>query len=209
MYTIAVANVKGGAGKSTVATHIAAHFALLGERVCLGELDRQKSALSWLKRRPEDAVAIEGVDFNKDGEKPHKKTDVLVVDAGAAMRREAVKEVVKKADVIVIPVLPSVFDEDGTRRFVDYLETLKPIRKNKRSVVFIANRVKSRTKAADRLDEFLAELDFPIGARLRDSQAYAHAALAGISLFEMPKGRVKNHLEDWAPLLEFLESARR
>ncbi|OFX12285.1 MAG: chromosome partitioning protein ParA [Alphaproteobacteria bacterium RIFOXYD12_FULL_60_8] len=207
MFTIAVANIKGGSGKSTVATNLAAHFSLKGERVVLGELDRQKTALSWLERRPKSAAPIAGVDLNKD-DATLPPADILVVDAGAAMRRDAVKDVVMRADIIVVPVLPSIFDEDATRRFFDQLCTLKPIRKSKRDVAFVANRVKPRTKAAERLDGFLAELDFPAVAQLRDSQLYAHAALEGLSLFEMPLARARSYIEEWWPLVTYIESSR-
>jgi chromosome partitioning protein len=54
---IAVINRKGGSGKSTVATHIAAHLARGGQPVMLGDVDRQQSSRAWLRRRSRlDAV---------------------------------------------------------------------------------------------------------------------------------------------------------
>jgi chromosome partitioning protein len=134
-----------------------------------------------------------------------KKTEMLVVDCVAAMKRKLVADVVKSAEVIVVPVLPGAFDEDGTRRFVDQLEALKPIRKNKRAVAFVANRVKPRTRAYDRLVSFLDDLGFPTVATLRDSQLYARGAAEGVSLFEIADRRAAEHRADWLPLIEFLD----
>jgi chromosome partitioning protein len=204
MRTIAVANTKGGAGKTTVATNLAALFAWRGHKTVLGDLDLQRSSLSWLSRRPSDLAPIAGVDLDEGGKVP-KKTEMLVVDCVAAMKRKLVADVVKSAEVIVVPVLPGAFDEDGTRRFVDQLEALKPIRKNKRAVAFVANRVKPRTRAYDRLVSFLDDLGFPTVATLRDSQLYARGAAEGVSLFEIADRRAAEHRADWLPLIEFLD----
>ena len=51
MKTILVANPKGGAGKSTLATNLAGYFARSGHRVMLGDIDRQQSSRDWLMLR--------------------------------------------------------------------------------------------------------------------------------------------------------------
>jgi chromosome partitioning protein len=51
MPVVAVVNRKGGSGKSTIATHIAAYCAHLNIGVMLGDVDRQQSTRSWLKLR--------------------------------------------------------------------------------------------------------------------------------------------------------------
>lgn len=208
MYTIAVANTKGGCGKTTIATHIAAHYAGTGHKVALADLDKQESATYWLARRPADAVEIAGVESGEDYADVPKKTEILVVDGVAAMKKGTVKDLVQEADLVVIPVLPSAFDEDGTRRFVDQLEGLKPIRKQKRDVAFIANRVRLRTKAAIRLERFIGGLGFPLIARLRDTQFYANAVAEGQSIFEIGGSRTRAYVKEWAPLFEFIEGCR-
>ncbi|MGB0683729.1 MAG: AAA family ATPase [Magnetovibrionaceae bacterium] len=202
--TIAVANTKGGSGKTTTATNLAARFALDGLKTVLGDLDRQQSSLTWLKSRPETAPAITGVNLGKEGAKIPKTCERLVVDTQAAMRRKVVQETVKQADAVLIPVLPSVFDAEGTRRFLDDLEKFKPIRKGKRRVAFVANRIKLGTRSADRLQAFLGEFPFPVVTRFRDTQLYANAAEQGLSLFEMPKSRTRTYLDEWQLLLDWL-----
>ncbi|MGB0695849.1 MAG: ParA family protein [Rhodospirillaceae bacterium] len=204
MFVLAVANTKGGAGKTTIATHLAASFAQRGFRTALADLDRQKSALGWLKRRPKDLPKIEGVNLSR-GDGIPKHLDRLVVDAAAAMGKGVVKDVVTQADMVVIPVLPSAFDEDGTLRFIKHLMELKAVRRNKREVVCLANRIRPRTKALTRLEEFLASLDFPAVARLRDTQSYATMAAEGTSLFDVPGARLEPYRAEWAPLLDRIE----
>jgi chromosome partitioning protein len=150
MFIVAVANSKGGCGKTTVATHIAAHFAARGFRTGLADLDRQQSARAWLGRRPDAVARIVAVDLDIEDGKLPKGLDRLVVDCPAAMTKDTVKEVVRRADTVVVPVLPSTFDEDGTRRFLKLLSKLKTIQHNRRDVAFVANRTRARTRGQGR-----------------------------------------------------------
>ena len=61
MRHILVINPKGGSGKSTVATNLAAHFAYTVDDVVLADFDPQASSLDWLERRPDKAPAIKGL----------------------------------------------------------------------------------------------------------------------------------------------------
>mgnify|MGYP003493574518 CR=1 FL=1 len=58
MPVIVVANPKGGAGKSTLATNIAGYLAAQGHAVMLGDADRQQSSRMWLGLRPAAARRI-------------------------------------------------------------------------------------------------------------------------------------------------------
>ncbi len=58
MPVIAVVNRKGGSGKSTLAAHLAAWCAHQGHAVMLGDVDRQQSTRSWLRKRNETLPAI-------------------------------------------------------------------------------------------------------------------------------------------------------
>lgn len=206
MFVVAVANAKGGCGKTTVATQLAAHFARQGYASALADLDRQESAKAWLARRPGDAPRIQYADLSDDPDAElTKPVDRLVIDSVAAMKDKLVEKVVKRADLIVIPTNASAYDEDGVRLFIRQIEQLKPIRKNKRAVAFVANRVRPRTKAAARLDAFLAEIDFPRIAAIRDSQIYVDLAAAGLAVSDLTSARARNFAADWAPLLDFAE----
>ena len=62
MRTILIANPKGGCGKTTLATNLAGYFSTRGRRVVLNDMDRQQSALNWIRRRPHKLPLIRGVD---------------------------------------------------------------------------------------------------------------------------------------------------
>lgn len=205
MLTILVANIKGGCGKTTVATHLAAAAAVAGHVTVLADVDRQRSSLGWLERRPAKAPTLIGLDWAKEISDLPRGTQRLIIDAPAALKTKQIEELVKMADLVVLPVLPGAFDEQATQRFLGKLEELKPIAKHKKAVAVVGNRMRARTKAADRLDQFLGGVGHRVVTRLRDSQIYADAAATGLSLFDMTGKRAAEHRDDWQPLLTYID----
>ena len=62
MLRVLVTNIKGGCGKTTIATNLAAAFAAGGFATGLAEVDRQRSSLAWLKLRDGHGRPIRGLD---------------------------------------------------------------------------------------------------------------------------------------------------
>jgi chromosome partitioning protein len=205
MLTILVSNIKGGVGKTTISTHLAAAFANAGHQTILAEMDKQKSALGWLKQRPATAALIKGEDWTKSLGKVPDSPGRFVIDVPAAMKPRDVEELVRIADIVVLPLLPGAFDEAATERFLKKLDELKSIRKNKVPVAIVGNRLRPRTKAADRLDLFLSGVGHQVITRLRDSQLYPDLASEGLSLFDLKTKRAGETKTDWEPLLRFFD----
>lgn len=204
MHSVLVGNIKGGCGKTTIATHLAASFAGQGYRTAIGDCDIQRSSLNWLRRRPGGLAPILGLDWAKAVGKPPKEVERLVIDAPAAMHHKDVADLIAIADTVVVPVLPGAFDEDATAHFLGRLAEVKAVRKHKRRVVVVGNRVRPETRASRRLDAFFASLGFPVVARLRDGQVYPGLAALGLSVLESPDRRARDHARDWAPLVALL-----
>ena len=90
MITVLVANTKGGCGKTTIATHLAAAFATTGLRAALADVDKQGSSLGWLKTRPDTTAPIQALDWRDGPGKLPKDTDRLVIDAPAGMKMKKI-----------------------------------------------------------------------------------------------------------------------
>jgi chromosome partitioning protein len=206
---ILVANAKGGCGKTTIAMQLAAAFAAAGHFTALADADRQRSSLGWLARRPLSAAAISGLDWSKEVGVPTRRTERLVVDAAPALRGKRIAELVKSADLVLLPVLPSIFDETATRRFLDRLEKIGSIARGRKSLAVIGNRVRAGTRAAEHLDRTFGGIGHPLVARLRDSRLYADTAAKGLSLFEAGGSRARELRRDWQPLLDLVERAAK
>jgi chromosome partitioning protein len=199
--TILVGNIKGGSGKTTIATHLAAACAAAGFATAIADCDRQRSSLAWLMRRPATAPGIAGLDWRREIETPPDAIQRLVIDAPAAMRHRDAKELVALADLVVIPVLPSVIDRDATAYFLRKLGDIKAVRKEKRALALVANRLRAHTLAATALEEFGKKTGLGLAARLRDTQLYPAAAERGLAVFEMPGSRARDYAAEWEPLL--------
>lgn len=200
MKTILVANPKGGAGKTTLSTNLAGALARRGDSVFLWDLDRQKSSLHWLSTRPAHLPAIQRLDSGKQ----KSSGGVLVLDSPAGLHGDKLTDLVKRVEKVIVPIVPSSFDLAATRQFLDELLDEKAIRKGKAFVAIVGMRVDAHTRAAGKLDEFLAPIDLPVLTHLRDTQNYVTAAFEGKSIFDLPPSVNAQDVEQWRPILEWL-----
>jgi chromosome partitioning protein len=206
MLRVLVTNAKGGCGKTTIATNLAAAFAVGGFATGLAEVDRQKSSLSWLGLRDGRAKPIVPLDWRKDAGAIPDGIERLIIDAPANLKMRHVDELIRGADLIVVPVLASIFDEGSTERFLMKLDELKPIRKGRKSIALVANRLRPRSKATQRLETFLERLGQPIAARLSDRAIYGELAVQGLGIFDVEGHLARPVRDEWRPLLGAIEA---
>lgn len=210
---IVVLNTKGGSGKTTIATNLAAYYAAAGRRVALMDLDPQGSSMRWLKQRPADAPAIHGIAgyerrlnvTRSFALRSPPGTDHVVVDTPAALPATQMPETVRDASAIIVPVLPSDIDIHAASRCIADLLLVAKVHRSERRLVIVANRARRYTKAFQSLMRFLESLRIPVAAVLRDSQAYIRSAETGLGLHEMKGALLQEDLDSWRPLLEWLE----
>jgi len=159
VFTVVVANPKGGAGKTTVATNLAGYLAGKHQRVMILDMDRQRSATRWLARRPRGFPEVRGALPDAEGSAIRDyRPQWLIIDAPAALHGAALAELVRRADAVLVPVSTSTFDFEATADFLAELATLKPVKEGRRALAIVGSRVDGRTVAAADLDAFLAPL---------------------------------------------------
>jgi chromosome partitioning protein len=205
MPVVVVANPKGGVGKSTLSTNIAGWYASKGHAVMLGDADRQQSSRLWLGLRPPSARTITPWDIDKDHvAKPPKGTTHVVLDTPAGLHGKELRELMRSANKVLVPLAPSVFDIFATRAFLDELAEHR--KASNLQVGIVGVRVDSRTLAADQLQAFVKQLGLPMLAELRPTQNYVYLAARGLTLFDVAPGRVERDLGQWASLCRWLDS---
>ena len=209
MRSILVTNAKGGCGKSTLATNLAAYYASEGYETTLADYDPQQSALAWLEERPEDYGEITGLPAYESGLKGlPRTTEILVIDAPARSHGKELTELVRRAESILVPVLPSPIDIKAAQAFVDELMNVHKVADRKARVAVVANRVRDNTLIFDELDEYLDSLKAPYVATLREAQNYIRAYQRGLGIHELPPYLAWPDWDQWDPILEWLGSRR-
>jgi len=210
---IVLLNPKGGSGKSTIATNLAAYYAWKGLNTALMDTDPQGSGMRWLKLRPRNLPPIAAINgFERPmgvtrsfALRTPPGTERLIVDTPAALPAQQMPEVIRDASAIVVPVLPSDIDTHAASRCIAELLLVAKVHRSERRLVIVANRARRYTKAFQALIRFLQSLRIPVAAVLRDSQAYVRSAESGVGIHEMKGSLLRDDLETWKPLIEWLE----
>ena len=207
MKTVLVASSKGGVGKTTVATHLAAQSAVAGRRTALVDADLQGSSTNWCRRRYELKSAVlplDGTHAQGWRKTVPDDTEHVVIDAPAGAHAEHLGSFLERADAVVVPVLPSALDIDATVPFLDGLAKHPRVRRGELRVGLVGNRLRPWTRGTQDAVDLWKRWPYPLVAQLRDSQAYVLLVGLGKSLFDYQSRHVREHQDDWQPLLKWL-----
>ena len=202
MMVVLVANTKGGCGKTTVATNLAAALASHGRRTALADADRQRSSLEWARLRPGTAAPIIALDWSKDltrpeGPRPTGHRCARRDEEEGRIRARAHGRCDRGAGA------PSVFDRvhDGLPGAAERAEGGAQEPQARRRA---AQRVRARTRASARLAQFLADIEHADLGALPDRAIYNDVAAEGLSIFDLADTRSAALQQDWAPVLGYV-----
>jgi chromosome partitioning protein len=216
MQRIVILNPKGGSGKTTVATNLAALFAAAGKNPVLMDLDPQGSSMRWLDKRGEEMPPIHGIAAFEHSAAVTRsfqlrippQSEAVIVDTPAALDVQRMPEITRGADAILIPVMPSDIDIHAAAKCIADLLLIGKVRRSQGRLGIVANRVRSNTLISQALMRFLKSLDIPLVATLRDTQNYVRSVQTGAGIYEMPGRQVRRDLEDWDELSAWLDSRK-
>lgn len=210
MRSVLILNAKGGCGKSTLATNLAGYYASKGRRVVLADFDPQESALDWLAARPAERPAITGIAAWRDGFRVPRDADWVIIDSPAAVKGRELSGLVRRADSILMPLLPSPMDVRAANHFIAELNAVRKVVNREVRVATVANRIREHTLATAELEDYLARFSLPNGrpfpflAGLRATQNYVWAAERGLSIFEFAPVKTLPDREQWVRILRWL-----
>jgi chromosome partitioning protein len=209
MAVIAVVNRKGGSGKSTLATHLAAWLARDGERVLLGDVDRQLSTQVWLKRRAATQRGqVNGWTVDpKAMVRPPANVGHVVLDTPGGLRGFELARVVMYADAILMPVCHSAFDRASAAEGFAELQSLPRVAQGRCRIAAVGMRVDSRADTRESLKRWANDTGVEFIGALRYSARYVQAIEDGLTLFDLPANTVKTDLAQWQPILDWVAQA--
>lgn len=230
MRRIMLLNSKGGCGKSALATNLAACYATQGRNVVLADFDPQGSSLEWLAARPATRPPIQGIAAWREPLRVRRTTDYVIMDVPAAVHGPALTALVRRAQTIVIPVLPGPTDIRAAAHFIHELLLVGRVERKETKIAVVANRVRENTllqgsvektlqsvaipyttlntQVYQRLERFLIRLRIPFITTLRENPYYLKADEQGLGICELDSFHVARDLEQWQPLLRWLDSRR-
>lgn len=205
MRSVLIASSKGGCGKTTVATNLAAYFAQRGRNTVMIDADQQGSALRWCAERPDSVPGVLGMAASRNVlDRVPDDSERLIIDSAAGSNVEQLSRWLEHVDAVVVPILPSSFDLNATEPFLASLARVPRIKRGKLPVALVGNRLKPWTRASQEALTDVRELPFPLIGQLRDSQAYVLLAGLGKGIFDYHSELVRGHQKDWNKLLRWL-----
>ncbi len=211
---IVILNPKGGCGKSTLATNLAASYAQTGPTPAIMDYDPQGSTTAWLERRPGDLPEIHGIAAFKKTMQATRSWQLrvpndtvnLLVDSPASINHDDLRELTRDSTSIIVPVLPSSMDIHAASRCIADLLLVAKVDRRDRKLAVVANRTRKNTKSLAKLMRFLDSLGIPIIAVLRDSQNFVRSAEEGVGICEMQPSRVKPDITEMNKIIDWLDA---
>ena len=213
---ILVVNGKGGCGKTTIATNLAAAHAHQGHGVALIDHDSQASSSHWLNQRAPERPSIHLVQAHQRTamyatrafqQRLPVGTSRIIVDTPSVVGDAELDQLLRGTNVIIVPVLPSSIDIRAADRFIRQLCNHRLFRNRPVPVATIANRVRPNTHGLARLQEFLAQLNVPTVATFRDRAIYMRLADQGSGVIDVAEDReAAAELPQWQALLNWIDA---
>ena len=207
---ILVVNSKGGCGKTTVATNLAAAYANGGKSVALFDCDRQASAQQWNGARGLDLPSID-LYHRPEPAKIEPSTMVgynaCIFDSGPGIStqptlRTEFEALLKICDVIVVPMLSSAWDIQAGENFITQLMTQRVWRAAPKPIAVVGNRINGNQAGQQKLQHFLSCLDVPAVSEFRESPIYAEAGERGQGIVELKGNRAaRKEFKAWHTLI--------
>jgi chromosome partitioning protein len=189
---IAFCNLKGGAGKTTLAVNVAAALHRGGSRAVLVDADPQGSATAWAGRAAElgrdgpPCISVASAALRRDLPRLIEPFDVALIDGPARLGAET-RAAMLAADLVVVPMAPGAVDLWAAAETVRVLQDARGLRPELRAVALL-NRA-DRTSLSRLARTAIAELGIPpldvtVGARV----AFGEGMLTGLGVIDHAPG---------------------
>jgi len=182
----AVANLKGGCGKSTLALNLAAGLMKRSNTVLL-DADPQGTLAHWLNHETVATmprVVATGSGLAKEIRWAGSTHQYVVVDCPPALGSGYTETALEMVDILLVPVLPSPPDLWSSVHMVEAVQQARTVNPALRAY-FVRNQVEPRSALSNAMRQAIASCGLPaLESTLGRRAAYRWAALEGISVYQ-------------------------
>ena len=200
---ISITNLKGGCGKTTLATNLAVGMAHAGKKVCLIDTDLgQASSLEWAGIRGETKPHIQVMgkklsQITTDANELAKTFDVVLID-GAPQLEELADRTILASDIIIVPTKPSLQDLRSTEEFLKRFRKVKDLKQASGMDVkafMVMNEANTNTNIFKDIKETIEQLDETLIGIVNDRTAYRDAFAYGLGVIEYEDRKAKEEMK--------------
>lgn len=202
---IALYNLKGGCGKSTIAVNLAVTYAHCGKKVCLIDADLdQASAMEWAGNRSEEELYIpvfgkRPSQITQESAKLRSLYDVCIID-GTPKLSELSDRIILASDIIIVPMKASLQDFRSTEKFIAQCRHIQEARQehgmSELRTYIVLNEVKMNSKVFEQYKQTIGQLKEPLLHCISSRVAYADSFEFGLGVLEWDDRKARKEIEE-------------
>ncbi len=190
---VTVGGIKGGSGKTTIATNLAIMGSAIGRDVLLIDADDQETTTDFTNLRNDNlkggagytSIKLTGPGVRTETQRLAAKYDEIIIDTGGRDTTSQ-RAALTVANILLVPFVPRSFDVWTLEKVSNLVGEIRAVNPDLKAYAFL-NRTDPRGHDNNDAAEYLresSELEFietPLGAR----KAFSNAAAAGLSVTEL------------------------
>jgi chromosome partitioning protein len=207
---IAITSLKGGVGKTTLATNLAVCFAQRGYKVCIIDTDaEQESSISWAEQRADNLVNVTVIRVGertliREVKQMSKNFDIIFLD-GSPQLKELASATIAASDFVLIPISSSAYDFWALENFMIRFEQVQQMKEEKLEAYILLNKFNENQNIGKELNESLKnefahipKMKTTIGERVAYKETISH----GLGVTEYKDKKAKEEIEALASEIE-------
>lgn len=194
---IAITNLKGGVGKTTITQNLAVCLAHMGYRVCVVDTDTNQNTLAWYGVRSEELPNLNVVGSTdpkaliKTVGNLHNDYDIILID-GTPSLGEMTTRVILASDLLLIPILPGANDFRAMEHFFERYNLAQETAAKEIPAYFLLNQYSDNVRLHTEIKELLEQFGLPImNTTIRNRVSYVASAVEGTGVYEGSDNKAK------------------